>query len=687
MGFHAVGDFDGDGIWEAAALSRRQDGFWLTAYKHLGWGWVETGQWRWPEIAVHAFYAVPAALDGRRGHHLAVGWEWESRASFSVLDWSTGVPAERARYALNPDGRAEALAFRAAGLYPATVNTTSGQFWGYVDEKGRMRLPPVYEYADSFQENGLAIVSIRGKSGIIDTRGQFVVEPKYDGIQPFSEGRAVVSDINGAFVIDERGQRVTPPGKWYSYIQPFSDGRALFYQSGDGGNALYGYLDLEGREAIPASFLEGSDFRNGKAVVKVKNGLYRLIGRSGESLAELPFAFVGPLSEGLMAYQATDGGRYGYLNERGSVAIAPAYTGAQPFRDGRAVVNTAEDFGNKYGLIDMGGRLTVPAGYADIRLLGQHRAALGKAVDPARPYIGSRFAIADLDGKLLSDFVYGDVEDFNRGHASVQDGRNTFFIGPDGKRAPNLPVLAGTGSLAFEGNLIRAQVDNRLSYLTPSGQVVWSQNTVIPLTPPYRVRELKYKPNKDYLVYYPQVEGMTPPAAQDEVNRRLAELSKIKPIPPDQQLESSYTGDFQVVFYRGRLLQLLLEGYDYPFGAAHGMPSRVYPPVDLGSGRFYKLEDLFKPGSDYLKVLSAIVKKQIDSGAYPYVWPDSYKGISADQLFYVTADALHLLFAPYEIAPYAAGFPDFAVPYAELDDILDKKGAFWRSFHPPVEGR
>lgn len=679
MSMHAVGDFDGDGIWEAAALSRVQDGLWLTVYKYSGWGWTETGRWRWPDLAVQAFYAVPAEVNGRSGHNLVVGWAADAQASLSVMDWTAEGPSERVRYALSGGDNADQ---RAAVLLPASVNTTSGQLWGYVDGSGKMKLPAVYDYADPFQSNGLAVVSQNGKNGIINTRGQFVVEPRFDSIGMFSEGRAAVSDDKGSYVIDEQGKRVTPPDKVYSYIQPYSEGRALFYQMGQGENAAYGYLDRDGAEVIPPSYLEGNDFAKGKALVKVKNGLYRLIGLNGETLSELPFAFVGPPSEGVLAFQETDGGKYGYVNEQGAVAIAPAFTGAQPFQEGHAVVNTAEDYGSNYGLIDTAGKFTIPAGYSDIRLLGLGRAALGKPIDPARPYIGTRYAISDLNGNLYSNFQFLEVEDFKRGAASVQDGRSTYFIGPDGKRITRLPLVPGSGTLSFEDGLIRAQVDNRLSYLTPSGRVVWTQNTVIPLTPPYRVRELKYKPNKDYLVYYPQVDGITPPSVREQVNRQLAVLSKVKPVPAGQQLESSYTGDFQVMFYRGRLLQLLLEGYDYPFGAAHGMPSRVYPPVDLGTGRFYELKDLFKPDSSYLQVLSAIVKKQIDSGAYPYVWPDNYKGITADQLFYVTENDLHLLFAPYEIAPYAAGFPEFKIPFTELDPILDKTGAFWRSFHP-----
>ena len=54
-----------------------------------------------------------------------------------------------------------------------------------------------------------------------------------------------------------------------------------------------------------------------------------------------------------------------------------------------------------------------------------------------------------------------------------------------------------------------------------SGRVIWRQNTIIPLRLPYRVREEKYKPNKDYLVYYPQVEGMSNQQEQQRVKTEL----------------------------------------------------------------------------------------------------------------------------------------------------------------------
>ena len=141
--------------------------------------------------------------------------------------------------------------------------------------------------------------------------------------------------------------------------------------------------------------------------------------------------------------------------------------------------------------------------------------------------------------------------------------------------------------------------------------------------------EEKYKPNPDYLVYYPQIEGMRDQATQQTLNTKLKEMSQLKFIPENQQLDYTYTGDFDVIFYKQKLLELELNGYNYPFGAAHGMPTKVYAVINLENGRMYELKDLFKPGIDYVKELSRIVGKQIqEDPQYSYVFPDSYKGIA-----------------------------------------------------------
>ncbi|TDG00939.1 DUF3298 domain-containing protein [Paenibacillus piri] len=568
---------------------------------------------------------------------------------------------------------------RAVSLFPASVKTTSGIRWGFIDSKGAMALRPQYEYAFDFQTNGLAVVQAHGHNGLINASGQYVAKPVYNSISPFSEGRAVVIDNRGFRVIDEKGRFVTR--KAYGYIGSYKNGRAVFsIQSG--GQSRYGYLDLQGSEAIAPQFVEAGDFDRNKAVVKIKDNEYALIGLDGARLAVYPFASVGPLGDGLLSFQEKAQGKYGYIDEKGTVVIQPAFTDALPFQDGRAVVNTAEGYKATYGLIDKQGGYIIQPSYNEIRILGEQRLALGKAIHADKPYMGSIFAIADTNGQLLSDFVYRDVSDFRKGLASVTDGKQTYFIDRSGKAAYGFPKVEGSGTLIWQNPLIQANIDQRLTYLNRAGRIVWQQNTVIPLRLTYKVKEIKYKPNRDYLVYYPQLEGMLDKAAQQRVNELLKEKSNVKPVPADTQLDSSYSGDFEVAFFKQDLLVLELNSYNFPFGAAHGMPGKMHVHVNVANGHTYTLNDLFRPGSNYVQVLSDIVGRQIkEDPQYSYVFPGSYKGIKPNQPFYVTDHALHLYFYPYEIAPYVAGFPTFTIPFTEIMSLIAVQGEFWQSFH------
>ncbi|MRN53300.1 WG repeat-containing protein [Paenibacillus monticola] len=576
----------------------------------------------------------------------------------------------------------EGSELRTTALHPAPFKLKEGTLWGYINDEGLTVIEPRYEYAEDFQENGLAIVQTKGGSGVIDSSGREKVKPVYSFIAPFSEGRAVVSDLKGYTFIDEKGKEVTSAR--YDYLNSLHEGRAVFSNQSTSGPSHYGYLDPQGKEVLPAIYVDAGDFMNGMALVKIAEGEYALIDPEGHRLHTYNYPFVGNPGDGLLSFQATENGKYGYLHTDGTIAIQPQFTAALPFSEGRAVINTAEDYGNAYGLIDKQGKAIIPAKYYEVLQLGEKRIALGTPLYPDQPYRGSRYVIADADtGRILNNHSLLGVNNYQEGLASVYDTKETYFIDKSGNRAAQPPVVPGSGTLSLNGRLIRADVDQRTAYYDRRGKQVWRQNGVIPLRPPYSVLEKKYKPNSDYLVYYPVVEGIANSEVSSEVNAKLRKLSLAEGAGSGgTSKDFSYTGDFAVSFFRKNLLVLELNGYRFPFGAAHGMPSRIYTHINLRNGRFFGLSDLFKPGSKYVAKLSEIVGKQIaNDPQYSYVFPDTYKGITADQPFFVDQEALYLYFAPYEIAPYAAGFPTFRIPYAEIMGLISTEGEFWQSFH------
>lgn len=167
-----------------------------------------------------------------------------------------------------------------------------------------------FHYIKEFT-NGRAIVNENGLWGVIDTRGNYVVEPQYAYIYSYADDRAVVESMgdNGrtAFgVIDLLGNIVIPIGKW-NRMHLFYNNGLLGVQDG----TSWGFVDLDGRIVIPTSFPDAGMFSEGYAWVAV---MEKEEGRRKEVK------------------------RYGYIDRQGSIVLAPRYEQARPVKENFASV-------------------------------------------------------------------------------------------------------------------------------------------------------------------------------------------------------------------------------------------------------------------------------------------------------------------------------------------------------------
>ena len=79
--------------------------------------------------------------------------------------------------------------------------------YGLIDEAGNIFIPIIYDFASNFFE-GLAVVQLNDKCGFIDKNGNIIVPIIYDYAYSFKEGLAVVR-LNGEdFKINKQNERV-----------------------------------------------------------------------------------------------------------------------------------------------------------------------------------------------------------------------------------------------------------------------------------------------------------------------------------------------------------------------------------------------------------------------------------------------------------------------------------------------
>ena len=572
-------------------------------------------------------------------------------------------------------------------LYPAMKNTIKGKVYGYINDKGLFVIKPKFQMAYDFKYD-IAVVLENDKFGVINTNGEYIVEPIYNSIGEFKEKRAVFNLNSNVGVINNKGNVITR--KNYNFISEFSDGLALVAMSYKNGDYRYGYIDLKGEEVILPKFIMGYDFKDGIALVKLDYTKYALINKKGEILNTYNHVFIYGYNDGVMAFADNFQGPYGYINTKGKEIIKTKYSEATAFKDGVAVVSYDENYERHYGLINLEGRYIFEPIFSNILNLGEDRVALGLPLGDNAFINRNIYAIGSTEGKILTNFLYLEVGIYKNGLAYVSDEEYTFFIDKSGEMVKDLPRVKGSGELLKKESLIYANIDYMPYYIGKYNSIVYEPNNTINLDKRYSIFIKKYKPNINYLIYMPNILDSGNKDIEEKINKRLEKDSYFTPysedsneeITKDDVLEYNYYGTFDIKFFKKNFISLDLNGSYYALGAAHPMPLRKTENINLITGKFYNLEDLFIKNSSWKEYLNTLIKSMINfNKKYDYVFKDSFKGIEDNQSFYVDENNLYIYFKPYDIAPYAAGFVTFKISFTKLNRIINKDGEFYLSFN------
>jgi hypothetical protein len=108
--------------------------------------------------------------------------------------------------------------------------------------------------------------------------------------------------------------------------------------------------------------------------------------------------------------------------------------------------------------------------------------------------------------------------------------------------------------------------------------------------------------------------------------------------------------------------------YDLYTGGAHGLEIQRGYTFNLKTGDIITLKELFHKGFDYDKVIKSSILEDIrkNPGDYFPIDTTSIQNVPWDERFYLEEDNLVIHFGAYEIAPYAAGLPEFRIPFSKL---------------------
>lgn len=250
-----------------------------------------------------------------------------------------------------------------------------GAKWGLIDSLGRETIPCRYYFLDAPSER-LAAFRLEqfGNYGYVDVKGIVAIPPRFAVARPYSGGVAIVSFNNVNFgLIDRNGGEIS--SFRYKYIGKFGDGLAPFNLDPfgtvfSGMEPRSGYLDVEGREVIPAKWDDASYFSEMRAAV-MRYGLnpdnfnearWGYIATSGMLVVPFKYQAAYPFNCGL-ARVYSEGLGYGYIDRQGNEVVPCKYEKAEDFVDFRAKV---QQYGREM-TIDDSGQIVNPDGQSVVK--------------------------------------------------------------------------------------------------------------------------------------------------------------------------------------------------------------------------------------------------------------------------------------------------------------------------------
>ena len=254
--------------------------------------------------------------------------------------------------------------------------------WGYINQEGKFKIPPQYDYACEFRGNYAMVVVDQEKDdycheGIIDRNGNMVLEPLYNIDAGYDGGYYGGKDTGIWCVLrydevpdESMGFFDIPSGHfsgfhWSDIWHWCSESHLIPVMDNE---CRVGYAERSsGEMVIPYryDFVDPSNFYGGVAAVclisddedEENEGCIILIDEAGREIT---------LPEGIHAVQyegafddrvlvINDEGLYGFTDSQGNIVIEPQFIDAGHFYKGRAAVGFQTD---EYGFIDTTGTVT-----------------------------------------------------------------------------------------------------------------------------------------------------------------------------------------------------------------------------------------------------------------------------------------------------------------------------------------
>ena len=320
------------------------------------------------------------------------------------------------------------------GLLPVAITNNDGDtMWGYLNKKGELAIPAIYEDAHDFSDNGLAAVCKNGKWGYIDTDGETVIEHRFEAASGFGKYDYAPVQLNGSWgYVDDKGEMAI--NQQFDEAGVFADNGLACVQI----EGKYGYINRDGVYAILPQFEDARSFGSTIYAAVCAYGQWGMINKSGEYVINPQFDELDSFRENGLA-RVKKGGKYGFIDRKANYVVNPIYLEALPF-DNSGLALVRDDSG-KYGYINQHGTVVIEPQFDDALPFGDNTIA-AVCQDQTWGYIGR-------DGEFEIEPTYVAASSFHSGLALVRDYNGFAYIDRNGKEKLRYDDDEYTGASSF----------------------------------------------------------------------------------------------------------------------------------------------------------------------------------------------------------------------------------------------
>lgn len=277
---------------------------------------------------------------------------------------------------------------------------------GYLNSDLIERIPiGKYSFGSSFNKNGLAIVSLKNRYGVINEKDIQIIKTEFDSIgylqEQYGESDSYVGFKNNKLTLfNQKGIFIIDNIK--DYFKDFcrlNNKVKTIYQV-HGINNLSGVVDDSGNVLIPINYEEIEGFRGKNKTVVKYNGKYGLIDSNNKIVLQIDNEYVESYREE-QYYIIKKKDKVGVIDYNFKKIFDFIYQDLSPCtydKENRFIVK----LNDKYGVIDRSGRVIIPFEYDEMSNWVEY----GPGSDYHFVTKNQKFGLITKEGKVIIPIIY-----------------------------------------------------------------------------------------------------------------------------------------------------------------------------------------------------------------------------------------------------------------------------------------